>query len=705
MRAALGRTITPDDDRLPGEHPVAVLSYDFWQSRFGGEEGVIGETVYLTNYPMTVIGVVEEGFQGVEIGEATQVFVPVMMKEEMLPVMSYAMDNRRERWVNTFARLKPGVTVTQAKAALEPLYKQIIRMEVEEDAFASASDYSRQRFMESRMEVFEGATGRSYLRNQFQTPLYVLMGLTGLVLMIACANVANLLITRATARGKEIALRFALGASRGHIWTQLMAESLIISVIAAGLGVWLGGQVVRFLLLFLTPETSQLMITGELDVRILTFSLAIALVTTILAGFAPAFQAARTSLAVTLTEGAASVIGGGRHARLRKGLVVGQVALSLLLLITSGLFARTLSNLRDLDPGFRVEQLVSFELDPSLSGYDDNRTRSLYTQLQERLTGMPGIESTGYAIMRVLDGNEWDSSVTVEGYDAAEGENMNPHFNAVSPNYFATMEIPFLDGRDFRISDLEDEPKVCIVNETFARRYFPDGDAVGRRIGQGIDPDTELDIEIVGVVADSMYENMRQEIPRQVFLPYEQVGVATGVVFYARTTTDATSLFPSVRSSMRELDSNVPLYGMRTLDEQVDRSLTTERMIAGLSASFGGLATLLAIIGLYGVMSFSVARRAREIAIRMAFGAPARNVVRMVMREVGLLVGLGIAIAIPSYIGLSRLIGSQLYGISAGDAMSVGGAVALLTTVALLAGFLPARRAATLDPMHVLRYE
>ena len=705
--AALGRTISPEDDRLPGEHPVAMLAFDFWTSRFGSDPTILGETVYLNNYPMTVIGVSQPSFQGVEVGEATQIFAPLMMYEQMLPVMSkyFTMENRRTRWVNVFARLEPEISIAQAEAAIEPLFGQILRMEVEEEAFSNASQYSKDRFLESRMTVFDGATGRSFLRGQFRTPLYVLMALTGLVLLIACANVANLLITRASARGKEIAVRFALGASRIQVWWQLMIESLVISVAASALGLLLGVGMVRLLLTFFTTDTSQLMITGDLDLRVLGFSLGTAMLTALLAGFAPALQAARASISGTLTEGAASVIGGGRGARLRKGLVVGQVGLSLLLLVTSGLFVRTLSNLRNLDPGFDVDQLVSFRVDPTLSGYDDTRTRDFYSRLQERMTTLPGFESTGYSVVRVLDGNEWDNSVTIEGYERAEGENMNPHFNAISPGYFQALGTPFLAGRDFDRSDIVGAAKVALVNETFARRYFPDGDAVGRRIGQGIDPDTELDLEIIGVVADSMYENMRQEIPRQVFLPFDQLSNAQGVVFYARTTTNASAFFQSVRSSVRELAPNIPVYGMRTLGEQVNRSLATERMVASLSGAFGGLATVLAVIGLYGVMSFSVARRASEIAIRMAFGAPAGNVVGMIMREVGTLVGLGIAIAVPSYFALSSFIGSQLYGISSGDAGTLGGAVLLLTVVALLAGFVPALRAARLDPMLVLRYE
>ncbi len=704
---AIGRTIAPDDDRQTGEHPIAMLSYDFWQTRFGGDLEIVGKTIYLNSYPMTVVGVSREGFEGVEIGEATQVFTPLMMYREMIPVMSefYTMDDRRSRWVNVFARLAPGVDLDRARAAIEPLYARIIRLELEEGAFDNATRFSKDQFLASRMAVFPGATGRSYLRNQFATPLYVLMGLTGLVLLIACANVANLLITRATARSKEIGVRLALGASRGRIASQLIVESLVISVLATVLGIWVGVWMVRVLLGFFATQTSALMIRGELDWRVLTFSLGVAVATTLLAGLAPAIQASRASIATTLTEGATAVIGGGRGARLRKALVIGQVGVSLLLLITSALFARTLSNLRNLDSGMDAPRLVGFAVDPALSGYDGPETMDFYRRLQERLSGQPGVEASAYAVMRVLEGNEWDSSVTVEGYEAAEGENMNPHFNAISPDYFRTLGIELLDGRDFNMGDVEDEPKVAIVNETFANRYFPDGTAVGRRFGQGGDPGTELDIEIVGVVGDSVYEDLRQDIPRQVFLSFEQLGSAVGAAVYVRTAADPTAFFGTVESTVRELDPDIPVAGMRTLDQQVDRSLATERMVATLSGAFGALATLLAVIGLYGVMSFSVARRGREIAIRMAFGAPSWTVVGMVMREVGVLIGIGVALALPAYVGVSRLIGSQLYGITTSDAASVTGAVVLLSAVALLAGFLPARRAAQVDPIEALRYE
>jgi len=704
VRAALGRTFTPEDDLKPGAHPVAMLSYAFWQARFAADPAIVGRSINLNGYAMTVVGVAAPGFHGVEIGDATQVFVPVLMQKEMAPVMGryYKLEDRRGRWVNVFARLLPGVTLAKAKAALALLYKQIIEMEVQEAAFRNASEFSRQRFLESRMEVFDGATGRSNLRRQFTTPLYVLLALTGLVLVIACANVANLLMARATAREKEIAVRLALGASRGQIVGQLLVESLLVSLGATALGLWVASWLVRFLLTVFASETPQLMITAELDPRILGFSMALGFATALLFGLAPALQAVRPRLAETLQYEARSVLGGG-HGRFRRALVVAQVGLSLLLLMACGLFVRSLANLKSVDPGFRVEQLVSFSIDPPTSGYSDERTRAFYQELRERLSALPFVESAGHGVMRVLDGNEWDSTVTVEGYQAQQGENMNPHFNAVSPGYFATLGIPLLSGRDFSVADASSAAKVCVVNETFARKYFSGGEAVGRHIGQGGDPDTPTDMQIIGVVKDANYETLREVIPRQVFIPFHQMENATGVVFYVRTTEEPTRFFGTVRAVIRELDGSLPVYALRTLEQQVDLSLVAERMIASLSLAFGGVASALAAIGLYGVMAFTVARRAPEIGIRIALGAQSRNVIGMVMREVGLLVLMGVAIAVPCYFALAGFVRSQLYGIGPSDPVSLTAAALVLSLLAGVAGYLPARRAARVDPLRVLR--
>jgi predicted permease len=375
------------------------------------------------------------------------------------------------------------------------------------------------------------------------------------------------------------------------------------------------------------------------------------------------------------------------------------------LLIASGLFVRSLANLKSVDPGFRIEQLASFAVDPTLNAYSQERTRAFYEDLRDRLDALPFVSSSGYAVMRILEGIEWDSTVTVEGYQAQQGEDMNPHFNAVSPGYFATLGIPLLAGRDFAVSDVLGAEKVCIVNEAFVRKYFEGREAVGRHIGQGGDPGTPLDMQIVGVIKDANYESLREVIPRQVYLPFGQMTSATGVVFYARTSEPPEVFFRTVRSVVRQRDESLPLYELRTLDQQVDRSLIAERMVASLSVAFGVVASALAAIGLYGVMAFTVARRAPEIGIRIALGAESRNVIGMVMREVSVLVLIGVGIALPCYFGLAGLVRSQLYGIAPSDAVSIAAAALILATFAGVAGYLPARRAARVDPLQVLRSE
>ena len=707
VTTAIGRPFTPEDDETPGAEPFAMLTYDFWRFRFGGDRGVIGKTIHLNGHAMTVIGVSARGFHGLEIGEAPQIFVPMMMQQQIAPQIGAGaprpgLELRRSRWINVFARLKPGFAIEQAQAAVAPLFRQIIEMEVKEVPFQNAAENTRKEFLTSRMEVFSGSTGRSALRRGFTAPLYVLMAITGLVLLIACANVAGLLIARATARQKEIAVRLALGARRTQIVGQLMVESLLLSAIAAAAGLGLGVLINRALLQFLSAGVSQLTITAALDARVLVFSLAIAFVTAFVFGLAPALQATRPHVSATLKNEAGNIFGGRGHARIRKALVIAQVSISLLLLIASSLFVRSLSKLHELDPGFQKERLIAFGIDPTLNGYTPERTNLLYHDMLGRLRTLPGVNAAGQAVQRILAGNEWRNGITVEGYAVEPGEAVFAHFNMVSPGYFETLRIPLLAGRDFDERDTIFPARACIVNEAFVRKYFPDGRAVGRHVGMGNNPGTPTNIEIVGVVRDTKYDKLRGETPTQMFVP---LAIARGTVVYVRTTGDPAALFSTVRSTLREMDENLPLIAMRTMEEQVDQSLVTERMIATLSSAFGSVATLLALIGLYGVMAFTVARRAREIGIRVSLGAQSSNVLGMMMREVVMVMLIGIAIAIPAYLALARYIRSQLYGIESNDPLYIAAAALFLLAIGLIAGYIPSRRALRIDPIRVLRYE
>jgi predicted permease len=702
ITAALGRLFTAEDDKVQGGHPIAVLSYGFWQRRFAGSPGVIGQKLIINGYPFTVVGVSQPGFSGTDPGSAPEVRVPIMMSGKLMAYLN--LNNRRTRWVTAFGRLKPGISLQEAKASLQPIFHQILQMEVKQKEFAKASPYMKQQFLKMSMDVLPASKGRSYLRQQFSEPLLVLMATVALVLLIACANLANLLIARATSRQKEIAVRLALGSGRRRILTQLLIESLLLSIAGGVAGLGLAVWMDKALINFLPPSSTPLSISSIPDWRILTFSFALSVLTGIVFGLVPALQSTRPDVAGTLKDQAGAVTSGASTLA-RKVLVTAQIALALLLLIGAGLFVRSLRNLKDLDPGFRTANLLAFKVDPTLNGYKEERTNLFYQRLRENMETVPGVQRAALAVVPVLENDEWDQWVTIDSYSPKTGELPDPHMNFVSPDYFRTMEIPLLTGRDFRRTDVLESPKVCIVNETFAKKYFGTVNAEGHRIGMGIDPGTKTDITIVGVTRNTKYESMRDEIPPEVFRPYQQLDFATGIVAYLRTAQDPQQIFTSVRRRVHNLDSNVPVFDMVTLERQMEDSLVTERLVALLSTGFGLLATLLAAIGLYGVMAFAVARRTREIGIRLAIGATGKDVLWLVLREVLLLLGIGIAIALPAAWVLTQTVRSRLYGIQPSDPKSIAAAVLAISAVALLAGFLPARRATRIDPIRALRYE
>jgi predicted permease len=496
----------------------------------------------------------------------------------------------------------------------------------------------------------------------------------------------------------------ALGASRWRIISQLLVESLILSFTGGAIGILLSVWIDKTLIGFLPAGTTPLTISSVPDGRILLFALAVTMATGVIFGLVPALQATKPNVAGTLKDQAGAVVGGG-SVSMRKILVVAQVTLSLILLIAAGLFIRSLSNLKDLDPGFRTKNLMAFHVDPSLNGYPKERSRQFFQQLYEGMNRTPGVKSASLAIMPVLQGDEWDSTVAVEGYSAKAGEWIDPHMNFVSPGYFKTMEVPVMVGRDFDMRDDVSSMKVAIVNEKFAKKYLGGVNAIGRHIGMGGDPGTKTDITVIGVVRDTKYESLRDEMPIELYRPYRQMEFVTGMNAYIRTERDPQELFETMRKKAVELDSNVPVADMITLEKQMEVSLLTERLVASLSTAFALLATLLAGIGLYGVMAYTVALRTREIGIRMALGAFSGSVVWLVMREVFLLLGIGMLIGLPTAWGLSRFVQAQLYGMTPNDPMTVVLAVVGIASVAAMAGFVPARKATRIDPMRALRWE
>jgi predicted permease len=700
VRPIAGRALTPDDDRTANGSEAAMISYGYWMRRFAGDRRVLNRSIGLNGHPMTIVGITPPGFFGITMGQSSDVFVPVTLKSQMTPTWD-DLENRRSRWLVLMARLKPGVTAAQAEAGMNVLYRQINELEVKE--LTGASPKARERFVSKHLFVTAGAKGPSDLRREFSTPILVLMGMVALVLLIACANVANLLLARGAARQKDVAIRLALGAGRAAIVRQRLVESVLLALAGAAAGLPLAWGATALLVRALPSQSVEQTLAATPDARVVAFAVLISMATAVLFGLAPALQSTRPALTATLKEEGTAIIGGTGHAWFRQALVVGQVGLSILLLAGAALFARSLYNLKSVKPGFDPEHLLAFSVDPALSGYSHDASVRLFHDLQERIAGIPEVRAVSLAVTPLLTDSEWQRSVSVEGYQAKEGENLNPNVDSIGPSYFATMEQPLVAGREFTERDAAGAPKVAIVNEAMAKYFFGSGNPLGRRLG--FRSSNANDMEIVGVVKDAKSTALRDEIKRFVYTPYMQTDELNEMTFYVRARGDAAVATAAVRRAVEQLDRHLPIYAMKTMTAQVDESLFIERMVAGLSMAFGVLATLLAAIGLYGVMSYSVARRTREIGIRMALGAERTSVLWLVLREVSLLVAVGIAAGVPLAVAVGRLLQSQLFDLSATDPVTLGLAASLLAGVALIAGYLPARRATRVDPMSALRYE
>ena len=705
VNAAIGRVFnSQEDDQIYMGHPVVVLGYDFWVTRFARDPEVVGRKILVNSYPMTIVGVSEAGFAGLDPARAPQIRVPILMKPVMVPEWTFLrMSDERTRWVQVFARLKPGQTIESARPTLQRLFTDIRQYEMTLPGAKDWSQYQRDRFMTGRLSLAPADIGYSQLRNDFSKALVVLMCMVGLVLLIACANVANLLIARGFMRQKEIAVRLSLGATRGQLVRQLLTESLVLSGAGALVGLLFAVWLTRGLLALIPSFQNQpILVQAEPDLRILAFTLAVTLVTGVVFGLLPALRSSRPNLWGTLKDTVGAIASAGGSLFLRKGLVSLQVALSFLLLFGAGLFVRSLQNLQGTETGLALSNLVTFQLSPALSGYEAERATLFNLQVVDRLRAAPGVTAAGLTSVALLTGNEWDSTMSVEGHKSQDGEDMQAFMNSISPGYFETMGIRMLDGRDFTRLDAKQEATVAIVNQKFAQHFFKNESPVGRHLGFGVGPQTKLTIEIIGVVADSLYEGPREGVRRQVFIP--NWGLSS-VTFYVRTTTPSAAAFNVVRDEVRRLDASMPVYSIKTVQGQLDERLLTDRLIAMLSAGFGLLATLLASIGLYGVMAFVVARRRKELGLRLALGAEPSEVVWIVMKEVLILAAVGFVVGIPTAFALGRFVSSQLYGIQPHDPMIGIITIGFIVIVSVAAGMIPARRASRIDPLLALRYE
>jgi predicted permease len=699
----LGRLIGPEDDRTPGAHPVAVLSYGYWQRRFGSDSSIVGKNIILNDNPIRVIGITPPRFYGTEMARNPDIRVPMMMATVFRPAPANRLKNPRHRWMTVLARRKPDVTVAQAQASLDILYHQVLAAELQELG-ASVNAHDQERALASRIELEPGNQGFAHLRGQMERPLLLMFCVTGIVLLVACANLANLLLARNAKRKQEISVRLAIGAGRGRLIRQWLTESLLLSVLGGCAGMVVAYWAKTALLGFLPADYSA-NVRAPMDFGVLGFALLASLVTGLLFGLAPALQLSETGVSIALRADSPSIASGERLFSLGSALIFLQVALALPLLIGAGLFLHSLRNLRGVNTGFTKENVFLATLNPAMNGYHQERIKSLYDDLLARVRTLPSVRAASLTTSSVISGG-WDQqSVKVEGYKPSPDENVSPNAAIVSPGYFLSLGIPFVEGRDFTEQDTAMRPKVVIINETMAHYFFGNKDPLGKKIGTDDDPKVPPDREIIGVVKDAKYVRLSEAPRRHFYAPMAQQPRLFDMTLQVRTSGDPEKIGGLVRAQVHDLDVNLPLYATTTLEIQIDDSLAQERLLTWLSSVFGVLATLLASLGLSGVVAFSVARRTREIGIRMALGAQPGDILRSVVSHMAFLVTAGMAVGLAAAYGLSRLLDSMLFEVGSADPLAFAGACLLLGAVAALAAYLPAQRATQVDPVVALRYE
>ena len=702
LAPALGRLLGPADDRAVGESPVVVLSHDYWVTRFGADPSVLNKSIIANGRTLTIVGVAPAGFTSTTLGSAPEIYVPITLRTQMESTFK-GFDNRRSYWAYVFGRLAPGITLEGAQTEVSTRYRTIIN-EVEAPLQKGMSDATMERFRNKPIILSEGQRGQSSVHEEASTPLNLLFAVTGVVLLIACANIANLLLARSASRANEMAVRLSIGASRRRLIGQLLLESCLLAVFG-GLGGLLVARWTLDAIAAILPADAASTLAFQLDWQVMAFAAALSLTTGVLFGLYPAIHSTRPDLAGTLKGSAGQPSGAKSAARFRMGLVTFQMALSMALLASAGLFTKSLFNVSRVDLGLKLDTLMTFSIAPSLNGYPSEKSKVIFEQIEDEISALPGVTSVSASMVPLLAGSNWGTNVSVQGFTSGPDTDSHSNYNEIGPQYFSTLGVPLIAGREFSDSDRLGGAKVAIVNEAFAKKFGIEGKAVGTLMKQG--SGGALDMQIVGLVQNAKYSEVKEAVPPLFFLPYRQDENIGAMSFYVRTAIEPGQFLKSVNTIVAKVDPNLPVEELRTMPQQVRENVFLDRLISTMSAAFASLATLLAAIGLYGVLAFTVTQRTREFGLRMALGAQGSNVKGLVLKQVALLALVGGAAGL----GLAWVIGGvaeseeQLFGMKGHDPVVFAAAFIVLGLVALGAGYIPARRASRVDPMQALRWE
>ncbi|MBI2409406.1 MAG: ABC transporter permease, partial [Gemmatimonadetes bacterium] len=699
LNAAKGRLLTPDDDRVIGANFVCVITYSFWDEKFGRDPSVVGQSMVLNGKSFTIVGVAPEGFDGTTAGSRPKLFVPLSMRGEVQRFTRW--EDRKVYWTYLFARLKPGISTEQAAAMMNTVYSPILH-DVEAPLQQEMSDKTMASFKNKKLILEPGARGQSSIFREAKAPLFLLSSVTLMVLLIACANIANLLLARGAGRSTEMGVRLALGATRRHLVVQLLTESLMLALAGGVASLFVAQWTLSLIMSIMPPDASGIM-HFDLNPAVIAFSALLSIATGFVFGLFPALHSTRADLISTIRAGAGQLTGGRAAARFRASLVTAQIALSMGLLIMSALFLKSLRNVSRVDLGIKTEQLATFLIVPQRAGYDSARSAIFLDRVERELAELPGVTGVAAGLVPLLSGDNWGTNVKVQGFDCGPDTDCNSRFNEISPEYFKTLGVSLKAGREFATSDQLGAQRVSIVNEAFARKFNLGSNPVGKFMS--VNNVDSLVVEIVGFVRDVKYSQVKDSVPPVYYSPWRQ-DVRTGALyFYVKSQLPPEQLLGSLRGLIKRLDPNLPVEELKTMTQQVKENVFLDRLISTLSASFALLATLLAGVGLYGVLAYSVQQRTREIGVRMALGAEAAHVRGLVVRQVGVMLAIGGVIGLAGALGIGRLARSLLFELQAHDPIAISVAVVLLACVALAAGWIPARRAAGVDPMHALRYD